>query len=144
MIKAFKWLCRICFCIVLAAITLGMFELVYFDNPKTTHLGCRVGEYANIYCGEGALPAVKEFILNLPFGFAMAPPILFRPSSILNDIVVPPSMHPRLKYTHPLVIYLYSLNLIIILSIIQIFRVIAWFATGRWRELSHVDQGSTQ
>jgi hypothetical protein len=125
-----KWLCLVCFCIVLAAIPLGIFELVVLGPPKATFLGCSVGELADISCGGGTLSAVEEIILNLPFGFVMAPLFLIHPSTILNDILVPPSLHPWMKYTHPLVIYLYALNLILILAIVHILGTIVRFATG--------------
>lgn len=124
----FKWLCLICFCIVLAAVPLFAFELVALNSPNATVLGCGAGELANI-CG--ALHAVEELILNLPLGFVIAPAFLIHPSIILNDIL--PSMPPWVKYTHPLVIYLYALNLILILAIIHILRVVVSFARGRLR-----------
>ena len=134
--NVFKWMCLVAFCIVLAAIPLGIFELVFLNAPKAKLLGCGVGELANIDCGAGTLNAVEEVILNLPFGFVMAPLFLIHPSFILNDILVPPSMHPWMKYTHPLVIYLYALNLILILAIIHIFRSVFWFLVGRWKRQS--------
>jgi hypothetical protein len=134
--NAFKWLCLVCICVVLATIPIGIFELVVLNDPKANLLGCSVGQFADIQCGGGALSAVEETILNLPFGFLMAPLFLIHPSFILNDILVPPSMHPWLKYTHPLVIYLYALNLILILAITYIFRSIFWFAMSRWKHRS--------
>src|SRR5437016_13635585 len=129
--KVFKWLCLICFCIVLAAVPLGIFELRYFNDPKATFLGCRVGEYANIYCDDRPLQHVKEIILNLPFGFVMVPAIVVRPST-LNPL--PPPTHPLLIYMHPLMFYLSALSLILVLSIIHIFRMIIWLATGLWKK----------
>ena len=90
----FKRLCLICFYIVLAALPLGIFELVYFSDPKATFLGCRVGEYANIYCDDQPFQHLKEIILNLPFGFVIAPAFVVRPST-LNPLPSP---------THPLLI----------------------------------------
>src|SRR6202035_4041763 len=116
-----------------AAILIGILELVLLDGPKANLLGCSVGEFADIQCGGGALRGGEETILNLPFGFVMAPLFLIHPSMMLNDILVPPSMYPWLKYTHPLVIYLYALNLILILAIIHIFRSVFWFLLGRWK-----------
>jgi hypothetical protein len=111
---------------VLAAVPLGIFELVYFNEPKSTFLGCSVGEYANFHCGDGAWAAIKQIILNIPFGFMLAPPIVIRPS-ILSPLP------PLLIYTHPLMVYLLALSLILVLAIIHIFRMIAWFVVGRWK-----------
>jgi hypothetical protein len=124
-----EWLCLVCFCLVLAAIPLGIVEVVVLDSGATL-LGCRGSELAIINCGGGALHAVEEIILNLPFGFVVAPAFLLRPSIILNDILVP-SMHPWMKYVHPLVIYLYALNLILILAIAHVIKFLVRFAAGR-------------
>ncbi len=129
--KAFKWLCLTCFCIVLAAVPLGILELAYLDEPKATVLRCRVGEYANIFCGDGALSAVKEIILNLPFGFAMAPAIGARPGvlGILNPL------QSLFVYANPLLIYIYVLNLILVLAIIHLVRMIVRLTIGRWKKV---------
>jgi hypothetical protein len=111
-------------------VPLGIFELVYFNEPKSTLLGCSVGEYVNFHCGDGAWAAIKQIILNIPFGFVMTPPIVLRPS-LLN--LLPPPTHPLLIYTHPLMVYLLALSFILILAIIHIFRMIAWFVIGRWK-----------
>jgi hypothetical protein len=129
---AFKWLCLVCFCIVLVAVPLGVLEVVLLQGPNATILGCHVGELASIYCGGGVLKAVADLVLNLPFGFVMAPLFLMHPAGILNDILVPPSMPSWMKYTHPLVIYLSALDLILILAIIHVLSAIVRFATGRW------------
>src|SRR3982074_592362 len=107
--NVFKWLCLVCFCIVLAGAAIGIFELTLLNDPKAKVFGCSVGEFANIQCGGGVLSAVEETVLNLPLGFVIAPAFLIHPSMILNDILVPPSMHPWMKYTHPLVLYLCAL-----------------------------------
>jgi hypothetical protein len=126
-----EWLCLACFCFVLAAVPLGIVEAVALDSGATL-LGCRGSEWAIINCG-GALHAVEEIILNLPLGFVVAPAFLVRPSMILNDILVPPSMHPWMKYAHPLVIYLHALNLILILAIAHVIKSLVRFAAGRLR-----------
>jgi len=127
-----EWLCLVCFCFVLAAVPLGIVEVVVLDSGATL-LGCRGSELAIINCGGGALHAVEEIILNLPLGFVVAPAFLLRPSIILNDILVPPSMHPWMKYAHPLVIYLYALDLILILAIAHVIKSLVRFAAGRLR-----------
>jgi hypothetical protein len=126
-----EWLCLVCFCLVLAAIPLGIVEVVVLDSGATL-LGCRGGELAIINCGGGALHHVEEILLNLPFGFVVAPAFLLRPSIILNDIIVPPSMS-WMKYTNPLVIDLYALNLILILAIAHVIKCFVRFAAGRLR-----------
>jgi hypothetical protein len=134
--NALKWLCLVCFCIVLTAVPLGIFELVGLGPPGATFLGCGVTELATINCGGGALHAVEEIILNLPIGFLIAPAFLLHPSIILSDILVPPSMHPWMKYLHPLVIYLSALNLILGLAILHIFRLMFAFTRRRWTHRS--------
>ncbi|MHC2663276.1 hypothetical protein ACMA5K_40305 [Bradyrhizobium diazoefficiens] len=126
-----EWLCLVCFCLVVAAIPLGIVEVLVLDSGATL-LGCRGTELAIINCGDGAPHAVEEIILNLPFGFVVAPAFLLHPSIILNGIVAP-SIHPWMKYAHPLVIYLYALNLILILAIAHVIKSLVRFATGRLR-----------
>jgi hypothetical protein len=120
--KVFNWLCLVCFCVVLIAVPIGIFELLYLNEPKATFIGCRVGDYA-IYCDDRPLKYVKEIILNLPLGLLLAPPMVVRSSAILNP--------PNSWLIDPTLIYLYSLNLVLILTIIHIFRTIVRLATGR-------------
>jgi hypothetical protein len=127
--KLFKRLCLICFWIVLAAVPLGIFEILYFHDPKATLLGCQFGEYA-INCDDRPLQHFKEIILNLPFGFMLAPAIVIRPW-VLNPL--PPPSHPLLIYMQPLMIYLSTLTLMLALAIIHIFRKVIWLATGLWK-----------
>src|SRR4029077_5887358 len=72
MIKVFKYLGRIWFYIVLAAIAIGILDIWYFGGVSATFLGCRV-VYFEIGCNAGPLKYVKEGILNLPFAFALIP-----------------------------------------------------------------------
>src|ERR1039457_3401713 len=69
--KLFHWLSPVFFCVVLIAIPIGIFELLYLSEPKATFIGCRVGDYA-IYCDDRPLKYVKEIILNLPLGLLLA------------------------------------------------------------------------
>jgi hypothetical protein len=130
--KLFQRLCLICFCIVLAAIPIGIFEITYLNEPKATFLGCKLGELAAFGCDTGTLSIVKEIILNLPLGLMIAPPfviklVIFGPSSLG---FVGASQWWQV-YTHPLVIYPYMLGLILILAIIHIVRMIIGLA-ARW------------
>jgi hypothetical protein len=115
--RVFGRLCLACFCIVLAAFPIGAIELYYLNAPGSTFLGCEVGELGDIGCNSGTLDGVKEIILNLPFGFVIAP--IFRPS-VLNP--VGPAQW-RL-FLQPLVIYLYTLDLILVLAIVHVVRLI--------------------
>jgi len=123
----FKRLCLTCFCIVLAAVPHGIFELVYLNDPGSTLLGCRVGEYANIHCGDAVLSHVKEIVLNLPFGFVIAPAIGARPSVLGID-----SSNLR-AYMHPVLVYLYVLDLVLVLASIHLLRMIVRLTVGRWK-----------
>jgi hypothetical protein len=107
---------------VLIAFPIGIFDLLYLNEPKATVVGCRVGEIF-IYCDDGPLKYVKEIILNHLLGLLLAPPMVFQTSAILS---------PSNSWSiHPILIYSYSLNLILILTIIHIFRTIVRLATGR-------------
>jgi hypothetical protein len=122
--SAFLWLCLVCFCIVLAAIALGAFELLYFSEHKTTLLGCQVGELAAINCNN----VFMGIVLNLPFGFIVGPIFLLRPPPMAEFLGMPDTWwaaYPFLVYLHhPLFLYLYTLDLILLLAIIHACRLI--------------------
>jgi hypothetical protein len=135
--KTFKWVCRICCYIVLAAILLGAFEVAYLNEPKATLLGCKVGEIGTLHCGDGALKVGKEIALNLPFGFIMAPLFALNPPPMTAFVGVPDtwwSAYPFLVYMHhPLFIYLYTLDLILVLAIVHVLRMTISFVRRRWK-----------
>jgi hypothetical protein len=71
-LKAFRGVCLICFCILGIAVVLAMLEFVAFPTLlKAT--GCSVTDILpSLACGEGWVRRLMEIVLNLPFLFFYA------------------------------------------------------------------------
>jgi hypothetical protein len=73
---AMSWLrrlCFACFCVLLAAVAIGLFDVIAFSlTPRFA--GCRFNAeiIPNVGC-EGALTRLKELVFNLPLIFIYAP-----------------------------------------------------------------------
>lgn len=70
----FRRLCFLCFCVVIAAVAIAIFDFVAF-SVTTTVAGCRFNAEVlpNFTCREGSFQRALEVILNLPILFVIAP-----------------------------------------------------------------------
>lgn len=70
----FRRLCFLCFCVVIAAVAVAIFDAIAF-SITTTVAGCRFDAdvLPNFTCREGPLQRPIEFMLSLPILFILAP-----------------------------------------------------------------------
>jgi hypothetical protein len=74
---AFRRLCLISFCIVLAALPLGLFEDYFLRHHDGWLFGCTPTAIVGLECGYGVVNTAKELVLNIPVGLAWGPIVLF-------------------------------------------------------------------
>ncbi len=76
--------------------------------------GCWFGETAFI-CGTGGFNTVKEIVFNLPIGLAVAPPFIFWfPKNVIG------ASSALQIYMHPAMVYMGTLDVILVLAIVHL------------------------
>jgi hypothetical protein len=74
MLRVFRILCLICFCILGAALVVATFEFAVGERVLNSITGCRVNSeiLPNFSCGQGLARSLIEWVLNLPLLFSVA------------------------------------------------------------------------
>lgn len=103
MLRTFRGLCLICFCVLAFAIVVAIFELIALPILDAT--GCHSTEILPSFsCGEGLVRRSMEIVLNLPILFIYAALFAFAKSS-------PPSRE--------FMLLLYAFDAILVLALIH-------------------------